>query len=157
MPILIAIDRTTDSRWRTAGDRKSKGNPGIQFKCIGIQFISVRRIYISKGNVSLGDCNSNTLHGLTSLPQPERSHRSGGETTPDCSSAGGVTTAQLAGRCELASFYQLLHHLRHLVSGETWKEVLPVGISAYFPSCLHQSWARNCSNQVFLKKETKQE
>lgn len=102
------------------------------------------------------DCNSNTKHRLLSLLQSERSHHSGGKTTLDCSSAVVGTTAQLAGRCELESFYQVSYHLRHLALGETWKEVLPVEISAYFPCCLYQqSWAQSRSNQVFLKKKTK--
>lgn len=37
--------------------------------------------------------------------------------------------------------------------GEMRKEALPVEIPVYFPYCLHQSWAQNRSNQVFLKKD----
>lgn len=102
------------------------------------------------------DWNSNTQHKLLSLLQSERSHHSGGKTIPDCFSAVVGTTAQLAGRCELGSFYQVSYLLRYLALGEMWKEVLPVEISAYFPYCLLQSWAQGRLYQVFLKKKTKQ-
>lgn len=149
---------TEDYRWRTAGVRKSNAHLSAEagysnYRTKVFRHSDVKTLIEKTSPKEIWAQETEIIKAYFG----QRSHHSGGETIPDCSSDEVVTTGQLAGRCEPASFYLLLHHLRHLASEETWKAVLLVVTSAYFPCCLHRSWAQNSSNQFFLKKETKPE